>query len=153
MLDEQVLATDLETIDAKFRDDMKRFLRTGEASGPFRNYLDNDEQAQAVVEKAFAADIKAFEDLAQLLREGDDDLVAAGPDAASNLIVRGVEAAMHLPVDEQEEFVQTTIAKLEQAAPRRHKRLFTRMLDEFSEGLRDVANAIGKPETPSSKQH
>lgn len=90
-------------VPAEWRGAFVQFVETGETTEAFLSHLDRDPATQQAVELAFNAQSRALEDLAQVLREGDQPAVAPAPAQAAPVpqtfqtVTKVLETALRLP--------------------------------------------------------
>lgn len=109
-----------ELIPEKWRDELERFLRTGNASPEFLAYLDNDPDGQQAVETALQAESSGFEKLAETVRP----VLFGTTSAVSAQITNALEDALNRPPNERKHAFRKlrdseTMKQLDEPARRR----------------------------------
>lgn len=112
------LETLLGDIGHNWRRDFITFVQTGDASREFLEYLDNDHKAQAAVEQAFTAQARAFEGLAQLVKNSGVGAPEApsATEGVSTAVAAAMEQIAALPGEERANAVVGAARTLAQAA-------------------------------------
>ncbi|HEX6159340.1 MAG TPA: hypothetical protein VF111_04185 [Thermoanaerobaculia bacterium] len=112
----------LNLLPEEWRGEFARFMKTGNASQAFLEYLDNDPQGQEAVETALQAESSAFEKLAETVRPV---LLGTTPTHASQVsaqITHALEDALNRsPKERKHAFrgIRETVKGLDEPARRR----------------------------------